>query len=682
MSLQQRYGNPAGHWEQFMLIIAGIVAFAAIALVVVIFLSGVVRMIPNNRIGVVEKLWSSSGSVSGGLIALKGEAGFQPRILRGGVHFFAPFQYRVHRHDLVTVPQGQIGYVFARDGQPLLSSQTLAANDKTDDFLDVEAFLSKGGQKGPQRHILREGTYAINVAQFLVLTADKTYALELSREEEEMLNQMKERIVERLGFSPMVIKDHSDQLGVVTIHDGPGLPQGELVAPIVGDDYDDKATYHNSFQDPELFLKAGGRRGLQLQVIVDGTYYINRLFATIELAPKTVIEVGYVGVVVSNTGMKGVDVSGAEYTHGELVAKGHRGVWSEPLLPGKYAFNPYAGRVIPVPTTNFILKWNQEVTTHKFDENLTAVTLITKDAFEPSLPLSVVVHIGYKTAPLVVQRFGDIKRLVEQTLDPMVSAYFKNIGQTQTLIELLQNRADIQERAAREMQGKFSAYNLELLEVLIGTPHAGQAAGPNALAIDKILAQLRDRQVAKEQIETYQLQAKSADEQKNLFQARAIADMQEQITQSELSIRVDGFKGQAQLARAEQEAKATVVTAEAEKTRVTLAGEGEASRIRSEGLATAEAIEKQVKAYEGAGAQFQLIQSTTARITEAIRDAKVSLVPQVVMGGGSDGSQNALANALSMCAIGQTMGVNFGFDAAKKEQKAPVAPAKPAETEA
>ena len=39
---------------------------------------------------------------------------------------------------------------------------------------------------------------------------------------------------------------------------------------------------------------------------------------------------------------------------------GERGVWSEPLLPGKYAFNTYAGKVIMVPTTNFILKWNRD----------------------------------------------------------------------------------------------------------------------------------------------------------------------------------------------------------------------------------------------------------------------------------------------------------------------------------
>src|SRR6185436_18430230 len=126
-------------------------------------------------------------------------------------------------------------------------------------------------------------------------------------------------------------------------------------------------------------------------------------------------------------------------------------------------FNTYAGKVISVPTTNFILKWiRADVGSHKFDENLTEVSLITKDAFEPSLPLSVVVHIDYQKAPLVIQRFGDIKKLVEQTLDPIVSAYFKNVGQTRTLIQLLQDRSAIQKQASTEMKDKFAHYNLEL----------------------------------------------------------------------------------------------------------------------------------------------------------------------------------------------------------------------------
>src|SRR6185295_11239885 len=171
--------------------------------------------------------------------------------------------------------------------------------------------------------------------------------------------------------TPVVIKGADDAIAVVTVHEGPSLPQGELIAPVVGDDPHQPRSYHNNFQDPEAFLAAGGIRGRQLQVLVEGTYYINRLFATIELIPKTVVEVGHVGVVVSYTGAHGADLSGTEYKHGELVGRGERGVWSEPLLPGKYAFNTYAGKVIMVPTTNFILKWTKgEIGSHKFDENL------------------------------------------------------------------------------------------------------------------------------------------------------------------------------------------------------------------------------------------------------------------------------------------------------------------------
>src|SRR5262249_24726703 len=158
----------------------------------------------------------------------------------------------------------------------------------------------------------------------------------------------------------------------------------------------------------------------------------------------------------------------------------------------------------------------------RYDENLSEVLLITKDAFEPSLPLSVVVHIDYRKAPLVIQRFGDIKRLVEQTLDPMVAAYFKNIGQTRPLIQLIQDRSAIQKTAGEEMKEKFAHYNLELGEVLIGTP-GGQEGDQR---IEQILTQLRARQIAEEQIETYARQQKAAVKERELREAEARARQQ------------------------------------------------------------------------------------------------------------------------------------------------------------
>ncbi len=596
----------------------------AVAIWVAVWLTRSIRYIPNNRVGIVEKLWSRRGSVPNGLIALRGEAGYQPDVLRGGIHVFRPFQFRIHSAPLVTIPQGQIGYVFARDGEPLPPTQTLARMPADAGFGDVGAFLAGGGQRGPQRRILREGTYAINLAQFVVITAGQVYGLPLERSDAVLLNEMATLIEDRHGFEPVVLTGKDDVLGVITVHDGPSLDAGEIIAPTVGADPSDELTYHNNFQDPERFLAAGGRRGRQLQVLVEGTYYLNRLFATVELIPKAVVEVGTVGVVVSYTGDTGEDLSGDAYGHGELVERGQRGVWAQPLLPGKYAFNTYAGKIVMVPTTNFILKWNaSETGAHKFDENLSEVDLITKDAFEPSLPLSVVVHIDYRKAPLVVQRFGDVKRLVEQTLDPMVSAYFKNVAQTRTLIQLIHDRAAIQDQSGIEMRGRFDRYNLELHE-------------------------------------TYSRQQAAAVQERELREAEARARQQSSITESELSIAIQANHGKADLARAQQQAAQIQALARAEAEKVRLLGRGEADRVSSlasadaeraarVGIAQAIAIEEQVRAY--GGPRYQLTQQVMARFAEAIQAAGVDIVPKVVIGGRDghdatgDGSRSPLGGS-------------------------------------
>ncbi|MBV6395325.1 MAG: hypothetical protein HFACDABA_00900 [Anaerolineales bacterium] len=634
---------------------SNLVSVFALGLIGVVLLFGLmgIRFIPNNRIGLVEKRFGMR-SLKSGLIALGGEAGYQPRVLRGGLHWLMPIQYAVHIAPLVTITQGKIGYVFARDGKPLAPAQVLASNTTADDFQDVIKFLQAGGQRGPQRLILREGTYAINLVQFVVITEERVYSLPLSREEQEVVIRMAEVIKERGGFRPVIIKDTDDKIGIATVHDGPSLAQGEIIAPVVGDDPKNEDVYHNKFQDPDKFLKAGGFRGRQLQVLVEGTYYVNRLFATVEMIQKTVIDVGNVGVVVSYTGVAGEDLSGKEYRHGELVARGQRGVWEEALLPGKYAFNTYAGNVVPVPTTNFILKWIRNQTgAHKFDENLSEVSLITKDAFEPSLPLSVVVHIDYQKAPLVVQRFGDIKRLVEQTLDPMVAAYFKNIGQTRTLIQLLQERSDIQQIASQEMKEKFRHYNLELEEVLIGTP----SSPADDVQIETILTQLRSRQIAAEQVETYDRQEKAAVKERELREAEARAEMQTNMTQAELNIEIQSNQGKADYQRSIQQAQQIRALAEAE-----------AEKVARIGIAQALATEEQVRAY--GGPQFQVTQQVLQRFADAIQQSGVEIVPRVLIKGGADGdnSTGSVIEGLMAMLLSEKLGVDVADQAARSPE--------------
>jgi uncharacterized membrane protein YqiK len=291
------------------LVTVGILAAVAVGILILLRIANIFRYISNNQVGIVEKMWSMKGSIKSGFIALHGEAGYEPEILRSGVHLFFPFTYRIHTSDLVTVGQGKIAYVFARGGAPLGASQVLAANDSDDksDFQDARKFLVSGGQKGPQRKILREGTYAINTTQFAIITDEEVYGHALSQQERGVLDSMKQTIAERDGFVPVILAANQDMVGIVTVHDGPSLPPGEIIAPEVGTDLHDAETFHNNFQEPEKFLKAGGFRGRQLQVVVEGTWYINRLFASLEAVPKSVIPVGNVGVVIFYTGPKTED---------------------------------------------------------------------------------------------------------------------------------------------------------------------------------------------------------------------------------------------------------------------------------------------------------------------------------------------------------------------------------------
>ncbi len=668
-----------------------------------------ITLIKSDEVGLVEKRFSHKGSLDKAIIALNGEAGYQPDVLRGGIHLRSRIQYRIHRAPLVTIPQGQIGYVFARDGQPLRPEQTLGKVVQGNSFEDVRFFIEKGGQRGPQRAILREGTYALNLIQFVVLSEQRLYFMALDGNDRDIIERMGAALDKIQGFRPVVIGGGSNDLvqlsdaqrktdrwagedspegadepkrseserqgdvvGIVTVHDGPSLPQNEIIAPLVGTDPKSE-TFHNNFQDPEKFLAAGGLRGKQYQVLTDGTYFVNRLFATVEFVPKTVIEIGWTGVVVSFFGEKGEDASGDEFRHGELVEAGKKGVWQEPLMPGKYAFNTYAGRVEKVPVTNFVLKWiTNEAGPHGFDQNLSEIGLITKDAFEPTLPLSVVIQIPYREAPLVIQRFGNIQRLVEQTLDPMVGSYFKNVGQRMTLIELIQRRSDIQDQSTEQMREKFARYNLRLEEVLIGTPHASDTDQK----IEQILSQLRDRQIADEQVITYDRQQKAAEKEKDLNEAQATAAQQTQLTQSAIQIAITENAGKAEAVKAIQEGQkiTTLATADARKIQVIAEAQGVAeAKI---GLGKAIAVSEQVKAYGGPG--YQVAQDVMARVAAAIQESGVQIVPSTVIsmgdGDGHDGT-SAFSNLLGLLmtlTTSEKLGVDFSAHEESPERQAAI----------
>jgi len=641
-----------------------VVAYGGIGLASLVVLQWLLgfRYIPHNRVGIVEKLWSSHGSLQGGsIIARNGEAGFQATLLRGGVHaWFFPWQYRIHRQPLVAISEGRIGYVYARDGAPLPPMQTLGHIAACNHFQDTVAFLTTGGQRGRQRGILREGVFALNTAQFVVITEERVFSGPVRDTDQTKYAEWQRQLAEIDAFMPVVVGhgghasgDASttssttstsssqvgahDTIGVVTVHDGSPIESNEIIAPEVHGDGEG----HAYFQDPEAFLALGGHRGKQLQVLTDGTFFINRWFATVEIGAKTLIPIGYVGVVVSYYGRHGIDVTGESFRYGEQVEHGDRGVWKRALPPGKYPLNPYALRVELVPTVNFVLRWiTGQVELHQYDKDLMSLDLITADGYEPVLPLSLVLHIDYEKAPRVIQRFGDVRRLISQTLDPILSAYFRDVAQSSSMLDLLTKREDIQRRATVELGRRFSEFDINCVAVLIGRPESKVKNGqPDA--IDRLFDQLRQRRLADEQRETFGKQEEAAQRLKMLNDAQAAAAKQAELTQTRIEVEIAANRGEAQLAESERLARRDVVRANGESQAQELLGKGQASRVSQVGLSEASVFLNKIRAY-GDPRLFAL-----SLVADAFSKSAQPIVPErlfVMAGDGKDGASNALGS--------------------------------------
>src|SRR5437588_12540958 len=162
--------------------------------------------IPHTQVGIIEKIWSSKGSLrEGQIIARSGEAGFQARFLRGGIHFgLYPWQYRIHKEPLVIVAEGKMAYVYARDGVPLEPIQTLGRTVDSNHFQYALRFLEAEGQRGRQHGILRDGVYAINLALFVVITEERVFA-EPVHESDDPYESWKAQLASLRAFDPVVI---------------------------------------------------------------------------------------------------------------------------------------------------------------------------------------------------------------------------------------------------------------------------------------------------------------------------------------------------------------------------------------------------------------------------------------------------------------------------------------------
>ncbi|MEK7151592.1 MAG: SPFH domain-containing protein [Patescibacteria group bacterium] len=554
-------------------------------------------IIPEDSIGIINKKWVLIGNnkklPDGSIVALNGEAGLQADTLAPGIHFWLfPWQYHVYTQKFTTINENKIGVVEARDGKALSNGRVLGKKVECDSFQSARKFLENGGQRGPQITIIPPGTYRINTQIFSI---------------------REERVLE--------IDDR--QVGVVTTKDGKPLPTGEIAGGEV--------TGHNMFQDPEAFITMGGHKGLQEQVMLAGRYFINPMFATVELKPMTEVPIAHVGVVISYVGGIGVDVTGDEFKHGNLVTKGEKGVCVTPLDPGKYPVNPFTHKVENVPTANVVLNWATGKTeSHNLDTNLSTITVRSSDGFKFNLDVSQIIHIPRNDAPKVIARFGSVANLVTQVLEPTIGNYFRNAAQTSDVIDFLKNRSTKQLDARNAIAKALTEYDVGAIDTLIG----------DIVPPEELMKTLTDRKIAEQEQITYRTQQTAEETRKDLQQARAMADTQAGVVSAERSVEIQRFQASAAIeaARGQAESKTINATADAEVTKVN--GNAEAGKISAVGNAEAEVIEKKIKSMESGN--FAAIE-----VAKQLASSPHKWVPDIVSSSGdTNGKSNGLVDIL------------------------------------
>jgi len=577
------------------LIVAAALILLVLAYKPILWLCGVI-MVPNDSIGVVTKKFSLGKHrelPDGSIIALNGEAGYQADTLTPGLHFgLWPLQYRVDLVKFLTVPPGKVGCVEACDGKPMPTGRVIARRVACDSFQDARAFLTNGGERGPQMALIGPGTYRINPLLFRVELA-------------------------------AVIDIPDNKVGVVTTREGAPLAKGEIAGLTVDG--------HNLFQDPQAFIDNHGTKGLQEQVLLSGRYFINPRFATLEVVDMFEVPIAHVGVVIAFLGAEGKDVTGDQFRHGNLVSKGEKGVWIEPLDPGKYPINPYTHKVCNVPTANVVLNWATGKTeAHRLDANLSTICVRSADGFKFNLDVSQIIHIPRNDAPKVIARFGGMSALVTQVLEPTIGNYFRNAAQGSDIIDFLKNRSLRQEEARHAISGALKEYNVGAVDTLIG----------DIVPPDELMKTLTDRKIAEQERVTYETQRQAQEVKQQLEQATALAATQAKVVDAERQVAIAQFNAEAGvksaegLARAkkinaEADAQAKKINADADATVLRSVGDAEAAKTNAVGSAEAAVIKLKIASMESGN--YAMVQ-----VAEALAKSGVKLVPDIVAGGGGN----------------------------------------------
>jgi uncharacterized membrane protein YqiK len=642
-----------------------------VLILLIIFFKSIV-LVGGREIAVMERRWFGKDMPKGRVIAMKNEVGVQARTLGPGMHFLVPFIYKAKKMPFTFIAEDQVGIVESIDGNPVPPGKIFAkVVSDHNSFQDAETFLKNGGEKGPQIEILPPGTYRVNPALFKVKTVpviivDKgmTGIITSMDGEPIVVGRLLSKKVEghsNFENGQAFLQNHgqrgpqiqillpgtyrintdlfrveikeatiipSDKVGLVTALDGDPLPETEYVAKSIQG--------HNDFQDASKFLEEGGQRGPQLDVLKPGTYYINMLMFKVQLDDVAVVERGQVAVVVSNVGeepakiKEQLDIDSKDLSPEEkalniktveqrlqlgleryVVPKGYRGIQREVSGPGIYYLNRRAFLAYIIDTTNITIDWDEAADT-RFDP----LKVISRDGFEISVSVKVIIRVRPDQAPYMVSKIGSIDNLIQHVIHPMIDSSFRNQASSTSAMNFMQDRQEEQKKAEDRARLELEKYHVECVSVLIC-----QIMLPQELMDTQTM-----KIIAQQQQAMYQEQQKAESTRIATEKTRAEAEQQKNLVEAEIGVKIAEQNKVKAIRFAEGEAESIRLRAEGEAKGIKAKGDAEGSKILAIGESTAKAYELQNKAVGQQGV-------TAIEIAKQIASGNIKVTPDFLVQG-------------------------------------------------
>lgn len=438
--------------------------------------------------------------------------------------------------------------------------------------------------------------------------------------------------------------------------------------------------------DASHFLTEGqGQKGPQLTVLKPGRYRLNQYLFEVQTKGDafraTSVPAGFVAVIKSN--IQDQPVAACQPIRDErteklsvpLVAKGCRGVWNEPLLPGTYYLNKRAYEVALVDTRiqtwqyqggyvrrriNLTLNQNGQIEqTAEREEVVTpqnaadVAVLLRVEGWEIPQDLRVLAQVTPEDAPFVVASVGDLQAVEDKVMTPTVRSIVRNV--TGSYVALAAGQAEDGLHSVRrvlDLQDKRPQLEEAVLEALI--PEARNAGvsirevrfGDPALPPELLLARKRE-QLAQQMITTFQKEQQAQEERIRTEKARATAEQQPELVRAEIQVEV----------------------AKQDRTAAQLRGEGE--KLRLQEIAAGQQAQASVLGRE-LTYQLAMVKDVLAFIAANPDAVKV---PSVLVEGGNSGGAPLPAAAAIFGFLGNST-VARGLGQSTGQPPAPAAPAK------